>query len=271
MDVAFTSAPGSAEQENEDWVGATAQAVVVLDGLSAPAGFESGCVHGTVWFVRQLGSRLLHLASADADTALYDHLARAIEDVADLHADTCELDHLGTPSATVAMLRLRSDQADWLVLSDALVVLDTAQGIEVHTDPSVDHAAVEERAAVLRERIGTPAHDAARRATVAAQRPRRNVEGGYWIAAGNPHAAAHSLTGTVPTVGLRRAAVLSDGAAALVDLRGVEWAAVLDLLGDRGPDQLIERIRKTEANDPDGTRWPRYKTSDDATVALCTF
>lgn len=99
----MAKAPGSADRPNEDWVGATADAVVVLDGLSAPEGFDSGCLHGTVWYVRQLGNQLVHLASVDHDEPLAEHLRAAITAVADLHADTCDLDHPGTPAATVAV------------------------------------------------------------------------------------------------------------------------------------------------------------------------
>ena len=50
---------------------------VVLDGLSAPDGTGTGCRHGTPWYVRQLGPRLLTLAS-DPSNSLADALAEAI-------------------------------------------------------------------------------------------------------------------------------------------------------------------------------------------------
>ena len=78
MNISLATAPGSPDHPNEDWIGATADTVVVLDGLSAPAGFDSGCLHGTVWYVRRLGGRLLQLASDDPDTGLREHLRAAI-------------------------------------------------------------------------------------------------------------------------------------------------------------------------------------------------
>lgn len=271
MDVSFATAPGSADRPNEDWVGATSDAVVVLDGLSAPEGFDNGCLHGTVWYVRRLGSQLVHLASVDPDTALAEHLRAAIAYVAELHADTCDLDHPGTPSATVAILRTHDQRVDYLVLSDALVAIETPTGIVVHTDPSVDHAAAELKAAVLRERLGTPEHAERKRAMVTGQRKLRNVSGGYWVAAGNSAAADHAVTGSLPLGDVRRAAVLSDGAAVLVDYGLATWPDVLDFLTDSGPTGLIERVRKAEADDPSGKQWPRFKPSDDATAAICRF
>jgi hypothetical protein len=76
--------------------------------------------------------------------------------VADSHANTCDLSHPGTPSATVVLLRAGLDDIEYLVLSDALIVVDTGDGVVVLTDPSVNDLAVDERKAVLRARIGTP-------------------------------------------------------------------------------------------------------------------
>jgi hypothetical protein len=34
---------------------------------------------------------------------------------------------------------------------------------------------------------------------------------------------------------------------------------------------LVARVRAAEREDPDGTRWPRSKRHDDATIAVCSF
>ena len=91
------------------------------------------------------------------------------------------------------------------------------------------------------------------------------------LSAANPEAAAHALTRTIPRQKLHRAAVLSDGAAALVDYGLATWEEILDILQNTGPAELIHRIRRAETSDPHGDRWPRYKISDDATAAFCLF
>ncbi|MGH3831700.1 MAG: hypothetical protein ACRDRS_14840 [Pseudonocardiaceae bacterium] len=195
-------------------------------------------------------------------------LAVAIHTVAHSHADTCDLSHPGVPSATVALLRAGPADVRCLVLSDALIVLDTSEGIEVLTDPTVNQVAAERRGAVLRERIGTPEHTHAKRAMVTERQRHRNVPGGYWVAAANPDAATHAVTTTIPRHAIHRAAVLSDGGAALLDYGLADWTETLHTLQHAGPAKLITRIRAAEASDPLGERWPRYKTSDDATAAL---
>ncbi|MGH3533179.1 MAG: hypothetical protein ACRDR6_16755 [Pseudonocardiaceae bacterium] len=269
MNVTFGHAPGS--QHYEDWIATSPEAVVLLDGLSTPEGFQTGCRHGTPWYVRQLGTRLLQLLATLPDRTLREALACAIQTVAHSHADTCDLSHPGISSATVALLRAGPSDVQCLVLSDALIVLDTSEGIEVLTDPTVNQLAVEQRHAVLGERIGTPEHTRAKQIMVNEQQRHRNVPGGYWVAAADTDAATHAVIKTIPRHAIRRAAVLSDGAAALVDYGLASWSELLDTLQHSGPAELIHRIRHAETSDPHGQRWPRYKTSDDATAALCVF
>jgi hypothetical protein len=49
-----------------------------------------------------------------------------------------------------------------------------------------------------------------------------------------------------------------------------DWPGFLDILSERGPRQLIHQIREAEASDPNGERWPRHKSHDDATIAYLT-
>jgi hypothetical protein len=106
---------------------------------------------------------------------------------------------------------------------------------------------------------------------VDAQRSFRNTTGGYWVAGSKPEAATHAITGQVPMTDVRRAAALSDGAAALVEYGLTDWKGLLDVLEHDGPASLVARVREAERTDPDGKRWPRFKPSDDATAILCTF
>ena len=64
----------------------------------------------------------------------------------------------------------------------------------------------------------------------------------------------------------------SDGAALLVtDYRLLDWRGYLDLGYRDGPAGIIAATRTAERADPDRTRWPRQKVSDDATAAVCVF
>lgn len=262
MITTATQAGGS--KPNEDWVGATDRVAVVLDGLSAPEGV-SGCTHGTPWYVSRLGAHLLENASKEI--SLRSALFEAIQKVSAEHT-TCDLADPGTPSSTVAVVRVGADQVEALVLADSPVVVDTPLGPDVLTDRSVDTVVPEERAAALQAPTGT-SEKASRMATlVRAQRLVRNTDNGYWIAGSHPEAANHALERTWRRQDVNRFAAMSDGVSCLVDLyEGASWQELLTLAEARGPESVIDRVRKIESMDPEGVLWPRYKAGDDAAIA----
>ncbi|MET9332280.1 protein phosphatase 2C domain-containing protein [Streptomyces cellulosae] len=269
MRVCFDSLAGSANP-NEDWVAGSSDLVVVLDGLST-AGLPTGCRHGVPWFVAHLGGHLM-AALAEPSTDLSDGLASALERVAALHPE-CDLANPGTPSATVAVLRQQHEVLEHLVLADSPVVLERAQGGHtVITDLRVDDVLPDLRAEVERHETHTAEHREALQRFVLAQREVRNTPDGYWVAGANPEAARHSVVGSAMRDEVRSAAVMSDGVSRLVtEYRMATWDEIFAALRSDGPRGLIEMVRKTEATDPTGRRWPRYKSGDDATVAYCRW
>jgi hypothetical protein len=270
MRAEMATAVGRIGQPNEDWVGVTPTAVVLLDGLTAPRDLDSGCNHGVPWYVGRLGSALL-ARTADSTIGLKSCLASAIEDVARLHFDTCDLTNPGTPQSTVAVLRVRDSELDWLVLADSVVVLDLGGELRAISDDRVEGAAQAQREETLRSHVGTTEHDQSVSRLVQTQRSMRNQPGGYWVAAADPAAASESLTGAAHLSTVRRVAVLSDGAARLVEFGLAGWEQVLSTLVGDGPQALIDEVRRAEATDPRGDRWPRYKASDDATAVYVRF
>ncbi|WP_326581062.1 hypothetical protein OG889_22940 [Streptomyces sp. NBC_00481] len=78
--------------------------------------------------------------------------------------------------------------------------------------------------------------------------------------------------GSTPTEDVRAATVLSDGASRLVtEYAMATWREVFTTLRTGGPRKLIGTVRKVEATDPTGRRWPRYKSGDDASIAFCQW
>lgn len=74
-----------------------------------------------------------------------------------------------------------------------------------------------------------------------------------------------------PIQGLTSAALLSDGAGRIADRFALaDWPEVLAVLHTAGPDEIIRRVREAESSDPEGAKWPRGKTHDDAMLAHCT-
>lgn len=273
MRVRSASDPAPGRLENEDVVFRFGPLVGLLDGATVPDGFETGCVHGPGWYVRHLAARIgLALAARPAAT-LMSSLAAAILAVRADHGGDCDLDHPGTPSSTVCLLREGGDQVDYLVLCDSPLVLDTGGQVSVVSDERLDTAMAELRDTAAGLPGGGADPMTRFRHAVLAQRERMNRTHGYWVAAADPDAAYHAVTGTLPLRGpgaLRRAALLSDGASCAVEQFGLfDWAGLLDVTAAEGPEGLIGRVRAAERDHPDRLR--RHKRTDDASVVFCEF
>ncbi|MGH3517596.1 MAG: protein phosphatase 2C domain-containing protein [Haloechinothrix sp.] len=250
LTCATDATPG---QPNEDYLIAGPEWVAVLDGATAPAGVDSGCIHDVPWLVRHLSAAMATGLIA-SETLLVDVVSDAIDAVCNAHAGTCDLGNPASPSSTVAILRVRGDDLDYLTLADSPIVLDTGSGVVAITDDRTSHL---------------PSY------TVESVRELRNQPGGFWVASTNSEAAYAAVHGSVRAKDVRRAAVLSDGGARYVERFGLsDWAGLLDLLESRGPVELIRRVRQAERVESEDERRRerrRGKRHDDATVAFVTF
>lgn len=227
MRVTMATDPGTPGWPNEDFAAVAPGAAVLLDGATTfPRGADTGCVHGVAWYARTLGTTFLAAITADHVAPLPQALADAISDVAARHEHTCDLGHPATPAATVAAVRGTARGLDYLALSDSSIA----------TDPAGEGPPV----------VITDTHPAA---------------------SARPDAADRARTGTLPRGGLRGIVLLSDGATRITDRYGLlSWPAVIGVIRDNGPADLIRQVRAAEDRDPDRARWRRSKTRDDATI-----
>jgi hypothetical protein len=277
MDVRLACRAGDPAVPNEDSYLVLPGLVAVMDGVSLPAGLDSGCRHGSAWYAGRLAANLAGWYTAAPDADLDDLLARAIESVRDEHGGECDLDHPGTPQSTVAILRVDDLRCDYLVLCDSTLVLDREGTVSTVTDRRMLDCARRLRRMALAGTtpIGSPAQADLIRALTLGKREHVNRPGGYWIAAADPKAARHAVRGVLPRTGpgrLTRAALLTDGAACLVEqYRVLDWRPLLDLIAAEGPDRAIDLARVAETTDPYGHRQLRLKPHDDATVGYCVI
>jgi hypothetical protein len=264
--VTAHSGPGSPDRSNEDAIVISVDTVAVLDGATART--DTGCIHGVAWFVRRLAEALIEHSNLTPS----DALASAISETAERHRGNCDLEHPGTPSAALGIVQARNGVLRYLLLGDVTLAIDTAEGLQVQTDNRVGETALAERAAADVLPDGSPEKDQALMRMKHAELASRNVPGGFWVATADPSVVTHALTGEIPLQNVRRAALLSDGAARAVDpLKLYDWPGLLTVLTTAGPDELIRQIRVAEQADHTGARWPRNKIHDDATAVLILY
>ncbi|MER7848026.1 integrase [Kitasatospora sp. NPDC096077] len=256
------------DRESEDFAAASPEALVLLDGASSPAGLESGCRHGTAWYVRRLGVHLLARLTDRADRSIAECLGDAIVETAALHGGRCDLGHANTPAAMVVAARRHGESLEYLVLGDSLLVLEFKDGPpKVIGDNQRFPGGEELRRQVWGTVPGTAERAALHLEYALAVRAARNRGTGPWIAAASPRAAEHAETGFVRLDRLHALAALTDGASRYTERFGLgSWGDVLRLLAESGPAELIAQVRRVERTDAHCERWPRGKAHDDASA-----
>ncbi|MEU7618704.1 hypothetical protein AB0M91_28480 [Micromonospora rifamycinica] len=254
MRVVMATDAGHPGRANEDFAGAVAAGLVLVDGAGGIADAAQVCHHGVTWYATRLGGALLGALSLGH--GLREVLAEGIERITDEHRDTCDVTHPISPFATVAMLRFVGGRVEHLVLGDAVVVLGRVDG-----EPFVAH---DPREVVIARSVeqrlqGVPPGSDRYRRLLGELRAQRNSPGGFWVAKDDPRVVAEAVTGSCPAAGVTGAALLSNGASRLVDTFGrTDWAGLLDLLGSAGPEEVIRQVRQAEAREGVAT--------DDATI-----
>lgn len=268
MRAQIASEPASASRKNEDFAAAVPGGLVVLDGAGSPAGLPSGCSHSVAWYARTLGG-LLAIQITDTSQTLTDVLAASIAGVNALHTDTCDLANPHSPSAAVAAVRTLGERLEYLVLSDCTLIAERPGGEPlVLSDNRLDEVHAKLGYPGSMPPHGSPEGPAAMLAHVRELGRFRNQPGGFWVASTSPDAAREAITGSLPLADLSAVTLLTDGATRMVDVFGLlTWQEALRFLRERGPGELITETRNIEASDSDCLRWPRSKTSDDATAA----
>jgi serine/threonine protein phosphatase PrpC len=176
------------------------------------------------------------------------------------HGGACDLTDPLSPGAALAVLRVRDELLEWLVLGDCAVVIEQADGAHrVTIDDRVDRLP---DAPVVDTEVRT--YDPDYVATI------RNQPGGFWVAGAVPAAAHEALVGHMPYEQARQALMCSDGVTRLVERHGWTWESMFTTANKHSPQALIEAVRNADANDPNARQW-RGKLHDDATAALCRF
>ncbi|WP_344530665.1 hypothetical protein [Streptomyces albiaxialis] len=221
--------------------------VCVLDGVTPPPdGRPTGCVHGVRWYVESLARRIVDQAGPAEERSLPEALARSIDQVRRAHEGRCDLSHPDTPSAAVAILRTSGTVVDHLVLCDCTILLEQRGGIHVRTD-----------------------------ATRRDQRPRRmSPTGPLWKASVEPQAAFSAVAGASTldgADGLRRAAVVTDGAARIQELGLGTWAGLLCQLDSGDVPSVLARLRAEERSRWQLGRARHVKLHDDFTAVVCRW
>jgi serine/threonine protein phosphatase PrpC len=272
------SLPGDPTKPNEDSFACLDHAALVLDGAT-PLGPALLPGPSDAAWIAQFGARRLsaHLKDGDApEDALRHALQDAEKSFAGLQRAPVR-EKWQTPCASMMMaVQLRRDrrgsQIEFLSFGDCTALIEQDGKIEI-----VGDAIAKRRAEAGRARRA--AKDKNLSSVLGVHRPEiepllraarnRINSASNWLFSPDARAAKHVARRTATLAEGARLLLASDGFLALVsDYDAYDIAGLMQAASGKGLAALGEELRAIEKNDAAGTRFFRFKASDDATALL---
>ena len=268
---------GGRPSEDRILINADSTLVVVLDGVST---LTDETPRGG-WYAQTLGEEILAVHERAQHLDLRTTLHEALTTVAGEH----NLVPGSSPAATVAIVRHRphDHMVDALVLCDTPVAVDQRTGFEVLRDERLETLVrLSPYREVMFEQLHagrgfqSPEHRRVVQQLRDHQMQHINQPGdplAYWVAEATPQAAHQAVVRSWPVSDVQRMWVMTDGALAGIEPYSLwSWDTFADACTALGPQQVVETIDAYEHNDdPDGSKHPRYKVSDDKALACIDF
>jgi serine/threonine protein phosphatase PrpC len=269
------SLPGHAERANDDAFAFADNAAVVLDGAT---GLRDPLMPGksdAAWLARFGANRLM--ARIRERCSAKESVRHALED-AEMSfkalrrrepKETYEM-----PLASMMFVVADEDRLEALWFGDcAALIKQGNEPTEVVGDAIEKREFEAARVAKLAEKHKlSPAAGFNRPEYLAALRRARNrvnTETGYWLFGPDARAADHVAAKSFSVAPGSLVLLATDGFLALIsDYRRYTADTLIDAANTGGLKALGEELRQIEANDSEGRKYPRFKTSDDATALL---
>ena len=255
---------------NEDAFAHFDHAALVLDGAT-PLG--NGLMPGpsdAAW-IAQFGARrlLAHLKDGDAPR---DALERALADTQKSFAALSRhavQEKWQTPCASMMLAAEEGEETHFLWFGDCAALVQDTHGVQLFGDAKAARAKETARAKLVSlEGKVSPTDRKQYLPLLRAGRNRINT-GASWLFSPEPRAAQHASHHAMRLEHGAYLLLASDGFLALAtDYGAYDLDGLMAAAKDRGLDGLGEELRAIENADPRAEKFPRFKTSDDATALL---
>jgi hypothetical protein len=269
------SLPGHADRPNDDAFAFAENAAVVLDGATGLGDPLMPGPSDAAWLARFGANRLMaHIR--EGDTARESVRASLVDAETSFKAlRRCEpKETYEVPFASMMFIVASEDGIEALWYGDCAALVKRGNEPTEIVGEAIEKREFEAaRVAKLAEKHKlSPAAGFNRPEYLAALRRARNrvnTETGYWLFGPDARAADHVAAKSVGVVPDSLLLLASDGFLALIsDYRRYTSDTLMEAANSVGLKSLGEELRGIEANDPEGNKYPRFKTSDDATALL---
>lgn len=273
------SRPGHPDKPNEDICGVSGDWAWVIDTSIFPG--TAPVMPGrsdAAWLARFADERLSNLAPQAQDgPALLRHVMEEARTAyrAVAPAERHE-DFIAWPLGAMTLVHRRADALDAWTFGDTTAYLRQPDGsVQVLGDaPNLRDFEAAKAAELMRQARSRPTailDEPVFLAWLGERRERQRASGvPAALLSFNPDAVDRLRHETAPCADGAVVLLASDGFSALVDLyRAMDAKAVVEAALASGLEPLVELAREIETErDPDGTLYPRFKTSDDTTALL---
>jgi hypothetical protein len=272
------SLPGDPAKPNEDSFACLDHAALVLDGAT-PLGPSLLPGPSDAAWIAQFGARRLsaHLKDGDAPEDALKHALQDAEKSFDGLRRAPVREKWQMPCASLMMAvelgrDRRGSQIEFLSFGDCTALIEQDGKVEIVGEAITKRRAEAERAKRAAKDKNLPSvlgvHRPEIEPLLRAARNRIN-SGSNWLFSPDARAAKHAARQTATLAEGARLLLASDGFLALVsDYGAYDIAGLMQAASDKGLAALGEELRAIEKNDAAGTRFFRFKASDDATALL---
>jgi hypothetical protein len=274
------SVPGNPEKPNDDAFAFIDHAAVVMDGATGLGDPLMPGKSDAAWLATFGARRLVAYAREgasprDAVTAALFDAQTSFEALRRRPPkENYEIPYASMMFVAQTTDRDPGDTLQYLWFGDCAALVSGGSGTTQIIGDALDKRALEAcRVARLAEKHGlSPAAGVNRPEYLAALRKARNytnTEKGHWAFAPEPSAADHVQGIVGPAVRGSRILLVTDGFLALAsDYQKYDATGLLEAAQSKGLKALTDELRAVERDDVEGRKFPRFKTSDDATALL---
>jgi serine/threonine protein phosphatase PrpC len=266
------SLPGDAAKPNEDAFAHAPRFATVIDGATG-LGEQLMPGRSDAQWLAQFAARRFAAHARMEEGGLRDWLRSAAMDAEKSFTALrrrAPKENYEIPFASLIAVSLEESALEAVWFGDCAALIRSSDGALKLIGETFDKRAAErERAARLGPK---PAGAGVREEFLPALRASRNkvnTKRGEWLFAPDAECAAHAKASRVSICAGDLVLLASDGFLALAaDYARYSPQSLLAAVESRGLAALGEELRAIEAADPDGSTYPRFKKSDDATALL---
>jgi hypothetical protein len=269
---------GRPDKPNEDAMGEGGSLAFVLDGATGLGDQPlMRADSDAAWVARTAAAALAANApgyAGDLDSLVYKatvEVERAFR--ADRLRDSYEAYEI--PWATLAICGVTSGQLNLAFLGDSRLLVRDEHGLVHHFGAPLRYRKGEQVlaqkmiAGATGPRLGIESIRETVMPQLRASRAKVNTPEGYWLLGPDPRAAAHVVKSHLKIGTGAMVMLMTDGFYALIeDYKVYDDAGLIRAALGKGLAALGDELREIELNDPLGKKFPRMKTSDDATAML---